>query len=236
MSLAEDAILFAKHNKKEISHRLTSLEEYPPSDSPVTIFMAGSPGAGKTEYSKNLLEESVKKSGRKHPPLRIDSDELRSEIPGYVGNNSSEVQGAVSILLSEMYTEALKNRQSVIIDGTLSNYEKAEENIKRSLKRDRGVFIFYVYQNPEVAWRFTLAREKTEGRNIPKNAFITKFFRAKETVQRIHENFKDAVTIVFVRKNFDTNAVETIDTLHPDQGLDAYIQETYTQEELEKIL
>ena len=99
MNIEDEAILFAKQHKIEISRRLTDPILFPPSDSPVTIFMAGSPGAGKTEYSKNLLDLVSKNS--KYHPVRIDSDELRSEIPGYTGNNSSHVQGAVSILLSQ---------------------------------------------------------------------------------------------------------------------------------------
>ena len=97
MSVAEESIRFAKEHKIEISRRLTDTHKYPASKNPVTVFMAGSPGAGKTEFSKNLLDLIAK--DLKHSPIRIDSDELRTEIPGYTGNNSSDVQGAVSILL-----------------------------------------------------------------------------------------------------------------------------------------
>lgn len=197
--------------------------------------MAGSPGAGKTEYSKNLLAELAKHP--QHHPVRIDSDELRSEIPSYTGNNSAEMQGAVSILLRELYERTLKNNQTVIVDGTFSNYEKAKENVTRSLHREREVFIFYLYQRPEIAWQFTLAREKVEGRHIPKDVFIHQFIQAKETVNQIRKDFQEHVNIFLVKKDFQTNQVASVNRMRPeDPGLDAYLQETYTKEQLLALL
>ena len=236
MSIADEAIRFAKQHKVEISRRLTDPVRYPPSEFPVTVFMAGSPGAGKTEFSKNLLGLVVT-DVKNHHPVRIDSDDLRAEIPGYTGSNSSEVQGAVSILLREMYERTLKNRQTVIVDGTLANEEKAKENIARSLKRQREVFIFYVYQRPEVAWRFTVAREKIEGRNIPKDAFVEQFIRARETVIQIRKNFQEHVTIFLVKKDFQTNRVESVTLVHPTyHGLDVSLPGTYTKEQILNML
>jgi len=234
MNIEDEAIQFAKKHKIEISRRLTDPLLFPPSDSPVTIFMAGSPGAGKTEYSKNLL--GLFSNGSNHP-VRIDSDELRSEIPGYTGDNSSQVQGAVSILLREIYERTLINKQTVIVDGTLSNYEKAKENITRSLKRKRNVFIFYIYQKPEVAWQFTLAREKVEGRNIPKDVFIDQFISVRETIDQIQKEFKEQISIFLIKKDFQTNEVESVNLVQPnDQGLDEYLPDHYTKEQIIELL
>lgn len=65
--------------------------------------------------------------------------------------------------------------------------KKAADNIRRSLEKNRQILIFYIYQKPEVAWKFTQARETAEGRNIPKSAFIDQFLGARETVARISE-------------------------------------------------
>lgn len=235
MDISTEAIAYAKKHKIEISRRLTAPEKFPPSDFPVTVFMAGSPGAGKTEYSKNLIQIVAESPERL--PVRIDADELRSEIPYYTGHNSSEIQGAVSILLGEMYERTLINKQSVIVDGTLSSYQKAKENIDRSLKRERRVFIFYVYQRPEIAWQFTLAREKVEGRRISKEIFIDRFLKARETVNRLRKEYGEEVTIVLVKKNYLTNEVETVEKVPPNErGLDAYISDTYTAESIINIL
>ena len=80
------AIEFAKRNKNQIATRFTDIEIFKPDEMPVSVFMAGSPGAGKTEYSKNLilLLEDFKK-GR---VIRIDPDDIRSEFVDYNGRNS----------------------------------------------------------------------------------------------------------------------------------------------------
>lgn len=234
MNIEDESIQFAKQHKIEISRRLTDPVLFPPSKSPVTIFMAGSPGAGKTEYSKNLLELFSNSSNH---PVRIDSDELRSEIPGYTGHNSSQVQGAVSILLREMYERTLINKQTVIVDGTFSNYEKAKENVTRSINRQRKVFIFYIYQRPEVAWQFTLAREKVESRNIRKDVFIDQFIRVRETINQIQNEFKDQVSIFLVKKDYQTNNVESVNILRQDpQGLDEQLPDRYTKEQIIELL
>lgn len=69
----DDAIAFARANKKPIARRLTDKALYLPETEPVSVFMAGSPGAGKTEASVALLKHFDT------PVLRIDPDELRSE-------------------------------------------------------------------------------------------------------------------------------------------------------------
>ena len=79
------AIDFARKHKKDIAKRITSKADYPPEKNPVSVFMAGSPGAGKTEASKELIDELT---DGKNDIIRIDPDELRSEFPGYQGDNS----------------------------------------------------------------------------------------------------------------------------------------------------
>ncbi|MBI5470338.1 zeta toxin family protein [Candidatus Kaiserbacteria bacterium] len=228
------AIKFAKENKESIARELTDTNVYTPDETPVSIFMAGSPGAGKTEFSKALLLTLEK--DRNHHVIRIDTDELRTRVPGYTGKNSYLFQGAVSIIAEKVHDYTLSNRQTFIFDGTLSKYDKAAENIKRSLDKKRRVFVFYVYQHPEVAWRFTEAREKVEGRNIPKSAFIEQFLGARETVERIREAFGSAVSIVLVKKDFEVNTVEAVKELDANKTIDVSIGKRYTKEELEQIL
>lgn len=46
-----------KDNKKIIIQKFADLSIYLPVQNPTTYFMAGSPGAGKTEYSKSFIKE-----------------------------------------------------------------------------------------------------------------------------------------------------------------------------------
>jgi hypothetical protein len=123
------------------------------------------------------------------------------------------------------------------MDGTLFDYEKAAKNIRRSLSKGRAVFIFYVYQEPTVAWKFTVAREKVEGRNIPKSAFIDAFLGARDTVERIRQEFGKQIVIFFVQKDFEKNEVEVVVNLELEgKQIDDYLPQRYTKDELEKLL
>ena len=235
MEIKAQADQFAKENKKRLAKELTDISAYAPDESSISVFMAGSPGAGKTEYSKNFIDDL--EGRKKHKVIRIDADEFRRCIPGYTGTNSYLFQGAISIIVNAVHDLALDQKQTFLMDGTLSNYDRAAQNINWSLSRNRPVFIFYVYQKPEVAWKFTKAREVTEGRNIPKDVFIERFLSARDVTLRIRKDFDQRVVIYLVKKDFETHAVEDIIKIEKDGlQIDHYIQERYTKDELEKLL
>ena len=52
--IIQAAIEFARHNKNIIAKELTDQKTYPPEESPFSIFMAGSPGAGRRNFRKIL--------------------------------------------------------------------------------------------------------------------------------------------------------------------------------------
>ena len=233
--LKQQAEQFARDNKKRIAKEFTDRSKYTPDDIPISVFMAGSPGAGKTEYSENLID--ILEHNKKHKIIRIDGDELRQHIPGYTGKNSFLFQGAVSILVDKIHDTALEQKQTFLLDGTFSKYEKAAHNIQRSLDKNRVVIIFYVYQKPEVAWKFTQAREIVEGRNIPKNVFIEHFLGSKETIDKIRKNFNEKVMIFLVKKNFETHAVEdVVEIASKSAQIDDYLEQRYTKNDLEKLM
>ena len=96
---------------------------------------------------------------------------------------------------------------------------------------------FYVYQKPEVAWKFTKAREAAEGRNIPRDVFIEQFMGSRETLERIQNDFKDKVSIFMVKKNFETHKVEDIAQIgFNGLQIDYHIGKRYTIDELNKLL
>lgn len=196
----DKAIQFARRNKNAIAKRETNLELYPSEEEPVSVFMAGSPGAGKTEASLELLA-TFSSDGMQI--VRIDPDELRSDFEEYNGENSWLFQGAISILVDRILDLAFKQKQSFLLDGTLSNYKIAARNIERSLKRDRVVQILYVYQKPELAWEFVRAREVSEGRRVPPEQFIEQYFAAREVVNQLKKNFGVDLRVDLLLKNND---------------------------------
>lgn len=230
LKIKQEADIFAKAHKNEIAKEVTDTEIFLSEDNPVSVFMAGSPGAGKTESSKNLIKKFSKTDSQ---ILRIDPDELREKMPGYTGNNSFLFQGAVSIIVSKIHDLALKNKQSFVFDGTLSKLEIARENIKRSLKRNRFVQIFYVYQDPIQAWDFVKKRELSEGRRIQKEDFITQYFTARDNVNSLKKEFGDKIQVDLLVKNIDGSDQyykQNIDVI------DNYVKERYTVETLNSVI
>src|SRR3989338_2335343 len=228
------AIEFAKRNRILIAKELTNVIKYIPDKYPISVFMAGSPGAGKTEFSKNLIDILGKNKDNKI--IRIDGDDMRHLLPGYVGVNSYLFQYPISLILEKIHDLALSQKQSFVFDGTFSNYKKAKDNIQRSLDKKRIVFIFYIYQKPEVAWKFTKARENAEGRNIPKSAFVEQFLGARETIKKVLKDFNEDVTIFIVKKDFEKNIVERITKIISSKNDDEQLERGYTKEELQQCL
>ncbi|KFX67427.1 Zeta toxin [Pseudomonas taeanensis MS-3] len=228
--LEAEALAFAKANKKAIAKRLTDPTIFLPEDDPVSVFMAGSPGAGKTETSIELLELYQQNGNR---VLRIDPDELRNELPGYTGDNSWLFQRAISILVEKIHDLALKQKQSFLLDGTLSNYEVAEKNLQRSLDKLRFVQILYVYQEPQFAWDFVRAREAAEGRRIRPEHFIQQYFAARDVVNRLKRQFGKAIRVDLLQK--DNDGSHRSYHANIDQ-IDNYVAEKYDRASLERML
>lgn len=224
--IRQGAIAYARKNKKNIAREKTNNKIYHPEDEPVSLFMAGSPGAGKTEASKNLIQEITTDN---QEILRIDSDELRNLFESYKGNNSYLFQGAVSILVDCILDFVFKNKQSFVLDGTLSNFKIAKRNIERSLNKKRYVQILYVYQNPLKAWEFVQARERLEGRKILKNDFISQYFGARDVVNALKAEFDKKIKIDLLIKELDGS-----DKIYKDNidKIDFHIPEIFTIEEL----
>lgn len=224
----DEALEFARANKKAIAKRWTSTDRYPREENPVSVFMAGSPGAGKTEASLELL----KKFGDS-PVIRIDPDELRKEFPAYTGANSWLFQRAVSILVDKVHDMALDQCQSFLLDGTLSHYDIAKKNIDRSIGRKRAVQILYVYQEPQLAWDFVQAREAAEGRRIEPEHFIEQYFAARDVVNSLKRELGKDISVDLLLKNNDNT--QRMYRAGVDQ-IDNHIPEKYTRAQIEQML
>lgn len=210
----------------------------------ISFFMAGSPGAGKTEFSRRYMSDSIDKSDENLMKflakkgieiesvdtifIRIDVDEVREFLSQYqktdpvkgIKGNAHVIQKAANRGLDMLREYCFKNNISFLQDGTFANYETMQRMIEKSLKTGREVQIFYIYLDPLVAWNFTKAREYLEGRNIIKEKFIKQFFDSQENVDKIKKEFGSQVKIHCVLKN-ERNEVEIsrLDILSVDKFL-----------------
>ena len=221
-----EAIQFARANKKAIAKRLTSIELFPSETDPVSVFMAGSPGAGKTEAAEELIAQLGA------PVVRIDVDDLRREFPKYQGNNAWLFHKAASILVDKVHDFVLEQDQSFVLDATLSNLDRARQNISRSIKKSRPVQIIYVYQEPSLAWKFVQARELTEGRRVPAEQFVEQYFAARDVANQLKREFGKELRVDLLLKDFDN----TTRTFHANIDLiDSHVPEKYTRQQVVEI-
>ncbi len=224
---SEEAIRFIKENKHQLIDTFINKDIYKPRSAPFTIFMAGSPGAGKTETSKSL----IKRMGE--PVVRIDADEVRDFIPQYNGKNSDEVQGAAALGVQKLYDYIIEKRIDCLLDGTFANYDVSRKNVERCIRHNRLIEIFYIYQDPVIAWDFTKKRERIEGRVVPKNTFVQSFFNAWQNVNEIKGEFKEKVKINLITKDFQ-NGTEL--TRFNIEKIDNYINLKYDKATIESKL
>lgn len=222
--LIQDSINFARSNKHLFIDAACS--EVSESESPIAVFMAGTPGAGKTEVAKNIMAFFDVE------PCRIDADDFRKLIPGYNGANSSLVQPAAAMMVDKVLDVVFSKSYSFILDGTFA-VGKSVANIKRALRHGFEVQIYFVYQEPKEAWAFTKARELKEGRNVPLETFIDAYFKSRENVKKVKEEFGDQVLLQVIVKSYHSNE----ETVHNDvQDLDKVLPILYNKDELKEIL
>lgn len=245
--LRDEACGYISERKDELLHTFI-LSKNPLQLGFITIFMAGSPGSGKTEFSqrylpilmnldggapKRLKELGIDPSQLGTFIVRIDVDEIREFLPQYRRGkegdgkgNAHVIQSAANKGLDMLRDYCFENEISFLHDGTFGNLKTMRELIRRSLATKREVQIYYLYLDPLTAWDFTKAREFIEGRNILKDKFIDQYYSSRENVDAIKSEFKGKVKIHCVLKNVE-NQVEEVAFNVP--SIDSYLRINYTK-------
>lgn len=230
---SENAYRFAKKNKKQIIERFIG-SDVPQNDSPVFLFMAGAPGAGKTEFSRYLitiLEEKSLANGI----IRIDADEIRELFRdiGYDGKNSDAFKRGCVKGIEILFDRCLKKGYHTLLDGTFASMRVAKRNIEAALKINAIIFLVYIYQDPAVAWGFTKVREKEEGRRIEKDFFIDSFFKSIENVNQIKKEYGEKVEVWLVEQNIEKGVRRVKFNI---DDIDNHLEISYNKTDLNNIL
>lgn len=226
--LSKAAVSYIKQHKSKLIEQFVG--NVKPVSKPVSIFMAGSPGAGKTEFSVHLIEEIL---GAQDKIVRIDPDEIRLWLPQYVPGKAEYFQDAVSVGVNKLHDYLKSKSYSFLLDGTFSSKSIAESNIQLSLDKKRQILIQYVIQPPEVAWQFTQDREQVDGRNITRENFIEQFIASRDVVAGIKMKFQDKVRVDLIERNLKTGEYNPTFNIN---NIDRYLAKKYSKEELEKLI
>lgn len=219
---------WVRKNKKTIINEIIADSGAQQDEKLSAIFMAGLPGAGKTEFTKALPEVLGSKF------VRLDMDEIATRIPGYEPQNADQYREAATSILNEAFSEVLRRKLDFIMDGTFSS-RYASSNIERVHKHGYEIRIVYIKQDPKIAWRFTLAREKVEHRAIKIDGFINAYFSTIENIQRIIEQNRDIIILDFVTKN-SRNKIEEIDQNISIDEFRRKINNNFTKESLREYI
>lgn len=187
--ISELSLQYIKDNKKDLIR-----VNLPVQDKGVhAFFMAGSPGAGKTEFVRISFEEDIN---------IIEADRIRKTMPYYKGNNSHLFQRASSKAVNILLDHCFKKHLSFVLDGNFAVQKNQEENMGRCLDREYNVTILFVYRAPEQALAFTKLREEKEGRKISEEVFVEKSLGAIETAKHFI-GYSDRVKIDFIDLEHD---------------------------------
>ena len=184
---------WARKNKKLIAREFVRLTDFTKMPQPSGIFTAGLPGAGKTEFTVELI------NNLKQKPVRIDMDEIAMRIEGYRPQIADKFRAGATIILEKIYDEVTKRNFDFVLDGTFG-HSKAIANIQRAINHDYTVKLYYIHQDPAIAWQFTKDREIVEHRAIDKRGFIETYINIEKNLHALCENHKD-VTISLIIKD-----------------------------------
>lgn len=219
---------WARKNKRSFANKMITAAGVEPHDEPAAFFMAGLPGAGKTEFTLNIIQELGLKV------VRIDMDEIATHIESYNPLKADAFREAASDMMNAVYDRTLHRRVDFIMDGTFRS-AKSLDNIQRALKKGYSVKVFYISQDPEVAWSFTRAREKVEKRSIHRQGFISTSAEIFENLAHLDTVLFKDVTLDIVVKDRANKVGEWHRNVSYDQ-IDKLIGKRYSREELERML
>lgn len=217
-----------KSHKKDFANKLIAKSGATRTENPAAIFMAGLPGAGKTEFTKHLIKKAQLKV------VRLDMDEIATCVEGYRPEVADKYRSGATELLNKSLDLVLKNKLSFIMDGTFSS-KYGIRNVNRAIAHGYMVKIIYIAQDPRTAWHFTLAREKVEHRAIDEDGFIRSYFGTLDNIKVLLASKHDKIAIDVVVKQPDNEIGELFENVALDK-IDKIIKIYYKYKEIKDYI
>lgn len=199
-----------------------------PHDEPAAFFMAGLPGAVKTEFTENLIKDLGLKV------VRIDMDEIATHIDGYHPEEAHAFRGGASDVLNAVFDRAVHRKVDFIMDGTFRS-NSALGNLRRCEQKGYHIKLFYLHQEPFFAWDFTKAREKVEKRSISREGFINSYFGIFDNLDALIRESVPNFTVDLVVKDENNKIGRWHENIHLSE-IDELTGTRYNREQLERML
>lgn len=146
---------------------------------PIAVLTGGPPGAGKTTWLRRHAPMLLRPT-----TLRVDADELRMQLPDYLGWNAAITQVEVGDLVDQLLSGVGSPCPTdLIYDGTMSSSQRYLSLIPRLRSLGYRVFLVSVLVPESVSQSQVLKRYQSSGRYVPGNA-IKQFYRSAPSVFR----------------------------------------------------
>lgn len=216
---------WARKNKKRIAREFIRKVGMPLHDTPVGIFTAGLPGAGKTEFTQELLKNLI------DPPLRIDMDEIAQLIEGYSPAKADLFRSGASVILAKIYDEATKTGLDFVFDGTFA-HNNALPNLERAIEHGYITKVYFIHQDPEIAWKFTQDRELIERRHIDREGFINSYYKLHENMIMLQDITEDVIISVIIKDSINRIG-KVIENVH---NIYDFVPKPIDRKELERVI
>lgn len=231
----------AKAWTKDRNNQRTVINSHVGIDTPrgkkVAFFMAGIPGAGKTEF---VLGMRTRESPLKDFVI-IEHDQLVEYIDAYKPEHYYNYRKAGSTLVTALFSHCLAHEFPFIFDGTLS-HDNARRNIKKSLEHGYETTIIYIHQDIKSAWQLTKDRELVKKRAIERMGFMQTAQRINNTLRNIFDEFCHEENFAFwiIKKdgspgmeNATMIAYEGSAPKYGRAGIEAILDQQYNIEEID---
>lgn len=189
---------------------------------PVAYVMAGIPGAGKTEFLDSTVEQ-LDAEGQRNEFVRIDLDQIVTIYPGYTPKTYAKYRNQGNNVLARCVDELRHRRYNMMIDGTFSGESGSSvRNVEKLLTAGYRVVMVYMYDKPEIAWKYTQLREIETDRGIDREGFINSCKNITTNLLEAMAQFKDhpnfSISVVKQKQLRDRNYevvtnIESIDKI-----------------------
>lgn len=161
----------------------------------VDIGYNGSNAASVQEASSALAKEALEK---------LVNEGTKGRVTYYAGGAGSCKTSTIETLLTN-----IRKSSDAIIDGNLSNYEKAAFQFDKYLGMGKDIELAYVYRDPKEAWEAVIKRmlnNKSEmGRAVPMSIFMKNTQGSYRTVEQIIKNTELTSNKKFTMYIFDNS-------------------------------
>lgn len=151
---------------------------------PTLVILAGQGGSGKSDLTRQQ-KEKLEQQGQ---TVVVDPDELRKHSPNYASDIRADSRTAankanVGDWTKELFTEALANKQNIVLDGTAGNIQSMAQRVALARAAGYRIEVHAVAANGIDSWLGILQRheqglqkdkmhpdQEPQARYVPKSA------------------------------------------------------------------